>query len=106
LAEGETAHPANYRSCRHAKVEMRKEKPQVTPKNTAGRVFVSNFIKPSVSFAAALQGHKDKKHTNRKRQVQLKGIPYLQTPNNSNTKQQETGQLVLAPRVKVILWTT
>jgi hypothetical protein len=38
LAEGETAHPANYRRCRHAQEEMRK-KPQGTPKRTTGRVF-------------------------------------------------------------------
>jgi hypothetical protein len=28
LAEGEKAHPANYRGCRHAKEELQKKKPQ------------------------------------------------------------------------------
>jgi hypothetical protein len=55
LAEGETAHPANYRGFRYAKEEMRrKKKPQGAPKNTTGKVFSSNFTKPTVSFAAAL----------------------------------------------------
>jgi hypothetical protein len=57
LAEGEKAHPANYRSCKHAKEEMRKKKPQGTPKPTTGRVFTTKLINPSVSFAAALRGH-------------------------------------------------
>jgi hypothetical protein len=45
-AEGETAHPANYRGCRHAKEEMQKKKLQGKPKNTTGSVFSSTFIKP------------------------------------------------------------
>jgi hypothetical protein len=61
LAEGETAHPANYCSCRYAKEEMQKKKPQGTPKNTTGRVFSSNLMKPSVSFVAALRGHTGQK---------------------------------------------
>jgi hypothetical protein len=36
LVEGEKAHPANYRGCRHAKDEMQKKKVQRTPKNTTG----------------------------------------------------------------------
>jgi hypothetical protein len=55
LAEGEKAHPANYRGCKHAKEEMRK-KPQGTPKPTRGRVFFSNPVSPHLSFAAALRG--------------------------------------------------
>jgi hypothetical protein len=56
LAEGEKAHPANYRGCRHDKEEwLKKKKPQETPKNKTGRVFSSNFIKPNVFFAAALR---------------------------------------------------
>jgi hypothetical protein len=41
LAEGQAAHPANYRDCRHAKEEIQKRKAQGTPKNTTGRVFSS-----------------------------------------------------------------
>jgi hypothetical protein len=61
LAEGEKAHPANYRGCRHAKEEMRKKKPQRTTNPTTGRVFATKFINPSVSFAAALRGHTEQK---------------------------------------------
>jgi hypothetical protein len=63
FTEGETAHPANYRGCRHAKGEMRrmKKKPQGTPRNTTGRVFSSTFIKPTVSFTAALRGQAEQK---------------------------------------------
>jgi hypothetical protein len=46
LAEGEKAHPAYYRGCNHAKEEMRKTKPQGTPKPTTGRVFTTKFINP------------------------------------------------------------
>jgi hypothetical protein len=56
LADGEKAHPANYRDCKHDKEEMRKKKPQGTPKTTCGRVFSSNPVKPNLSFAAALHG--------------------------------------------------
>jgi hypothetical protein len=55
LAEGEKAHPANYRGCKHAKEELRKKKPQATPKHTSGRVFSYNPVKPHLSFAAALR---------------------------------------------------
>jgi hypothetical protein len=57
LAQGEKAHPANYRGCKHAKEEMLKRKPQTTPKPTAGRIFSSNPVKPHLLFAAALRGH-------------------------------------------------
>jgi hypothetical protein len=43
LAEEERAHPANYRGCKHAKEEMKKKKPQGTPKPTTGRVFATKF---------------------------------------------------------------
>jgi hypothetical protein len=62
LAEGETAHPANYRDCRHAKEEMRKKKPQGKPKCTTGRVFPSTFTKPQLSFTAAFRGQADQLH--------------------------------------------
>jgi hypothetical protein len=56
LEEGEKLHPANYRGCRHAKEEMlKKKKPQETPQSKTGRVFSSNFRRPNVTFAAALQ---------------------------------------------------
>jgi hypothetical protein len=54
LAEGEKAHPANYRGCRHAKLQKRKS--QRRPKTTTGRVFSSNLTTSGISFAAALRG--------------------------------------------------
>jgi hypothetical protein len=91
LAEGETAHPANYCGCRHAKEEMRrKRKPQGTPKNTTGRVFSSSFTKPTVSFAAALRGQ-----TEQKRQ-QEEAASSSQTPQLGR---KERGQSVPAPIV-------
>jgi hypothetical protein len=48
--------PANYCGCKHAKEEMRKKKPQGTPKPTSGRVFSSNPVSSHLSFAAALRG--------------------------------------------------
>jgi hypothetical protein len=97
LAEGETAHPANYCGCSHAKEEVRKKKSQGTPKTTTGRVFTAKFISPSVSFAAAFRGHADQKQMRRKKQVQLKLFPYPPPP--PNTKQQQTDQSVPAPSV-------
>jgi hypothetical protein len=43
LAEGEKAHPAKNRGCRHAKEELQKRKLQRTPKTKTGRVFSSNL---------------------------------------------------------------
>jgi hypothetical protein len=51
----------NYQCCRHAKEEMGNEKSQGTPKNRTGRVFSSKLIKPNMSFATALRGHKHQK---------------------------------------------
>jgi hypothetical protein len=62
---------------------MRKKKPQGSPKTTTGRVFAARFINPSVSFTVALRGHTDQKTTRRLKEVQVKRIPYPQTPNNS-----------------------
>jgi hypothetical protein len=59
LADGEKAHPANYRGCKQAREEMRKKKSQGTPKTTSGKVFFSNTVKPHLSFAAALRGQAD-----------------------------------------------
>jgi hypothetical protein len=59
LAEGEKAHPAKYRGCRHAKEDLQKKKQQGKSINTTGRLFSSIFIKPQLSFAAALRGKAD-----------------------------------------------
>jgi hypothetical protein len=56
LAEGEKAHPANYRGCKHAKEQLQKRKTQRTPKTTKRSVFSSNVTTPGASFAAALRG--------------------------------------------------
>jgi hypothetical protein len=94
LAEGETAHPANYSGCKRAKEEMRKKKPQGTPKNTTGSVFAAKVINPSASFAAKLRGHTDQKTNKEENGSASKwdSIP-------PNTKQQQTGQSVQAPSV-------
>jgi hypothetical protein len=91
LDEGERAHPANYSGCKHAKEEMRKKKPQGTPKNTTGRVLAAKFMNPSDSFAAKLQGHTDQKTNEEENGSANKwdSIP-------PNTKQQQTGQSVPA----------
>jgi hypothetical protein len=57
LAEGESALPANYRGCSHAREVLRGKKSRATPK-TAARMFTSNFATPAQSFAAALCGKK------------------------------------------------
>jgi hypothetical protein len=90
LSEGETEHPANCRGCRHAKEEMRKKKPQGTPKTTTGRVS-AEFIKPSVPFAAALQGQTDQK-TNKEENGSVSKRDSVPT----NTIEQQTGQSVPA----------
>jgi hypothetical protein len=56
LAEGEKAHPANYRGYKHAKVELQKRKSQRTSKTTTGKVFSSNLTTPDVPFAVVLRG--------------------------------------------------
>jgi hypothetical protein len=93
LAEGEKAHPANYRGCKHAKEEMRKRKPQTTPKPTAGRVFSSNPVKPHLSFAAALRGQGS--------QPLYEEAPATSNsePETSNPTVQKPGQSVQAPTV-------
>jgi hypothetical protein len=58
LAEGEKAHPANYRGCRQAKEELQETKTQRTSKTTTGRV-ISNITTPGLSFAAAPRGNKE-----------------------------------------------
>jgi hypothetical protein len=93
LAEGEKAHPANYRGCKHAKKEMWKRKPQTTPKPTAGRVFSSNQVKPRLSFAAALRGQG--------RQPLQEEAPATSNsePAATNHTLQKTGQSVQGPTV-------
>jgi hypothetical protein len=93
LAEGEKAHPANYRGCKQAKEEMRKRKPQTTPKPTAGRVCSSNPVKPHLSFAAALRGQG--------RQPMQEEAPATNNsePAATNHTIQKTGQSVQAPTV-------
>jgi hypothetical protein len=89
FAEGETAHPANYRGCRHAKEEMRK-KPRGISKNTTGRVFSSNTAKAYVSFAAALRGQTEQR---RQQEEAASG------PETPKLRRKETCQSVLAPTV-------
>jgi hypothetical protein len=98
LAEEETAHPANYHSCRYAKDEMRKKKqPQGTPKkNRNGKVFSSNLIKQNVSFATALRGHTDQKI-----HQETTASTSTSVPKPSKIKQKETGQSVPASSVNI-----
>jgi hypothetical protein len=93
LAEGEKAHPANYRSCKHAKEETQKRKSQTTSKPTAGRVFSSNPVKPHLSFTPALRGQG---------RPPLPGeAPAASTSEAAATNHtiQKTGQSVQAPTV-------
>jgi hypothetical protein len=92
LVDGEKAHPDNYRGCKHAKEEMRKKKPQGTPKTTSGRVFSSNPVKPHLSFAAALRGQADT-------QPQQEAAANSTSPSGIKTKEQALGQSVQAPNV-------
>jgi hypothetical protein len=56
-AEGESARPANYRGCRHAKEMLRIKKAQATPKAT-GRVFSYDFTKPVLFLRNGAVGKK------------------------------------------------
>jgi hypothetical protein len=49
LAEGEAAHPANYRGCRHAKEEIQKRKAHGTPKNN-GKVVLIQISKNKLAL--------------------------------------------------------
>lgn len=94
LAEGEKAHPANYRGCRHAKEELQKKKTQRTTKTTTARVFSSNITTPGVSFAAALRGRKEQ-------QDPVAGPPATQRPSvPAAAEQLKTGQSVQAQKCK------
>jgi hypothetical protein len=92
LAEGEAAHPTNYRDCKHAKEEMHKRKTQGTPNNTKGRVFSSKFVKSNLSFATAVRGQTDP--ITHQDTATSSGVPERPIP-----KQQEPGQPVSAPIV-------
>jgi hypothetical protein len=80
LAEGDTAHLANYHGFRYAKEEMWKQKPQETPRNTSGRVFSSNLIKLCLFFTAALRGHTDQRI--HQEVAESTSDPELPKPNN------------------------
>jgi hypothetical protein len=55
LAEGESAHPANYCGYSHAREVLRVRKSRATSKTTA-RAFSSKFTTQTLSFAAVLRG--------------------------------------------------
>jgi hypothetical protein len=94
LAEGEAAHPANYRGCKHAKEELlKKRKPQGPPK-PAGRVFSSKPVQANVTFAAALRGH-----TAGQKQQEAAVVPSKPQPQAAKTRQTATGQSVPALHV-------
>jgi hypothetical protein len=92
LADGEKAHLANYCACKHAKEEMGKKKPQVTPRIPSGRVFSSKPVKPNLSFEAALRGQAV---------IQPQQEAAANSTSTSGTKAnvQATGQSIQAPNV-------
>jgi hypothetical protein len=92
LAEGDAAHPANYRGCRHAKEEMRKGRAQGTPNNTKEMVFSSKLVKSNLSFATAVRGQTDPMAHHET--ATSSGVPERPKPT-----QQEPGQPVPAPIV-------
>jgi hypothetical protein len=76
LAEGETAHPSNYRGCRHAKEEMQERKSQRTPTTTTGGMLSSKLITSTLSFTVD----------------SVTGL--IDTETSKNEQQQERGQSV------------
>jgi hypothetical protein len=97
LAEGEKAHPANYRDCRHDKEELQKRKSQRSPKTTAGRVFSSNLTTPGISFAAALRDSTAQQQRLQACQIPVADPSSAGRPNvPSPEQQQETGLSVRA----------
>jgi hypothetical protein len=106
LVEGETAHPANYRGCRHAKEELRRKKqPQGTPKHTTGRVFSSTLTKANVSFAAALRGQTDQQRQQEEpasrpvtQRTHKEAAPRGQTEQRTHREKAETGPETPKPR--------
>jgi hypothetical protein len=97
LAEGEKAHPANYRVCRHPKEELQNSKSQGTPKATTGRVFSSNVTTPGISFAAAVRGSTAQEQRPQALQIPVADPSSAGRPNvPSPEQQQETDQSVRA----------
>jgi hypothetical protein len=94
LTEGESAHPANYRGCSHAREVLRVKKSRATPK-TAARMFTSNFATPMLSFAAALRGEKSTATPPIQRAAERPAKAQPTTPR----PQQETGKPIQAPSV-------
>jgi hypothetical protein len=91
LAEGEAAHPANYRGCKHAKEELIKKRKSQGPPKPAGRVLSSRPVQANVTFAAALRGH-----TAEQKQQVAAVVTSNPQPEPANTRQTETGQSVPA----------
>jgi hypothetical protein len=98
--EGEKPHPANYRGCRHAKVELQRKKLQRSPKPTTGRVLSSNTVTPGVSFAAAHGGGASQEQRPLTRQIPVAVPPKARKSRVSAPVQgQQIGQSVQAPNV-------
>jgi hypothetical protein len=92
LAEGENAHPAIYRGCKHAKEELLKKESQGAPKALPGRVFSSVRTTPGVSFAAALRGSGDQQQQPQSNHVPVDTLPTKVKHNISvHALQQTTG---------------
>jgi hypothetical protein len=79
---------------KHAKEEMRKKKPQGTPKTTSERVFSSNAVKPHMSFAAALRGQAD-------HQPHQEVAASTSNTDTTKTEELKTGQSVQTPTVNM-----
>jgi hypothetical protein len=92
LSDGEKAHSGYYRGCKHAREEMRKKKPQGTPKTTSGRVFSSNPVKTHLSFAAALRGQAETK-------PQQEAAVISTNTSGAKADEQATGKSVQNPNV-------
>jgi hypothetical protein len=91
LTEGEAAHPANYRGCKHAKEELLKKRKSQGPPKPAGRVFSSRTVQANVSFAAALRGH-----TAEHKQQEAAVVTSKPQPEPAKPRQTATGQSVPA----------
>jgi hypothetical protein len=75
LAEGEKAHPVNYRGCKHTKEELQIRKAQKTSKIATWRVFPSNRNTPDASFAAELRGTAEQQQQHQANQVPVTSPP-------------------------------
>jgi hypothetical protein len=102
LGEGEEPHPSNYRGCSHAKEELRKRKPQRTPKPTTGRVFSSNYINPGMSFAAALRNNTQQQqipHPQLDQEASRARVTEVGSPTTEQRHHKHSGQSAQAPNV-------